>query len=114
MSKIESSIKHCQACGTPVVRRIPDDGDTRERAVCPGCGKIHYVNPLMVVGTVPYWGDRVLLCRRAIEPRLGKWTLPAGFMELDETMAEGAARVLSGAEAAMRWPVTLSVEPLPW
>lgn len=92
VSKIESSIKHCQACGTPVVRRIPDDGDTRERAICPTCGKIHYVNPLMVVGTVPYWGDRVLLCRRAIEPRLGKWTLPAGFMELDETMAEGAAR----------------------
>lgn len=85
-------IRYCQACGTPVVYRIPDDGDTRERAVCPACGKIHYVNPLIVVGTVPYLGDRVLLCKRAIEPRLGKWTLPAGFMELGETMAEGAAR----------------------
>ena len=85
-------IKHCQRCGTAVVYRIPDDGDTRERAVCPACGKIHYVNPLIVVGTVPYVGDRVLLCKRAIEPRLGFWTLPAGFMELGETMAEGAAR----------------------
>ena len=86
-------IKFCQACGTAVVYRIPDDGDTRERAVCPACGKIHYVNPLIVVGTVPYFEDgRVLLCKRAIEPRRGFWTLPAGFMELGETMAEGAAR----------------------
>ena len=60
--------------------------------MCPACGTIHYVNPLLVVGTVPYLGERVLLCKRAIEPRLGYWTLPAGFMELDETMAEGAAR----------------------
>ena len=75
-----------------MVYRVPDDGDTRERAVCPNCQRIHYVNPLMVVGTVPYLGERVLLCRRAIEPRWGKWTLPAGFMELGETMAEGAIR----------------------
>ena len=75
-----------------MVYRIPDDGDTRERAVCPSCGTVHYVNPLLVVGTVPYLGDRVLLCKRAIEPRWGKWTLPAGFMEMGETMAEGAAR----------------------
>ena len=97
-------IKHCQRCGTAVVYRIPDDGDTRERAVCPACGKIHYVNPLIVVGTVPYVGDRVLLCKRAIEPRLGFWTLPAGFMELGETMAEGAARETdeeAGAQIAM-------------
>ena len=86
------SIKHCRACGTAVSYRVPDDGDTRERAVCPACGTIHYVNPLLVVGTVPCLGDRVLLCRRAIEPRLGKWTLPAGFMELGETMRQGAAR----------------------
>ena len=85
-------IKHCRLCGTPVQYRIPDDGDTRERAVCPACGTIHYVNPLLVVGTVPYLGERVLLCQRAIEPRWGKWTLPAGFMELDESMAQGAAR----------------------
>lgn len=86
------AIKYCRRCGSPVQYRIPDDGDTRERAVCPACGEIHYVNPLIVTGTVPTWDDRILLCRRAIEPRRGKWTLPAGFMELDETLAEGAAR----------------------
>lgn len=72
--------------------RLPDDGDTRERAVCPRCHTIHYENPLNVVGTIPVWGDQVLLCLRNIEPRRGKWTLPAGFMELGETTQEGAAR----------------------
>ena len=85
-------IKHCKNCGTAVVYRIPDDGDTKPRAVCPACHTVHYENPLNVVGTVPHFGDRVLLCKRNIEPRFGKWTLPAGFMELDETLAEGAAR----------------------
>ena len=75
-----------------MVYRLPDDGDTRERAVCPACDTIHYENPLNVVGTVPYWGDKVLLCKRNIEPRWGKWTLPAGFMELGETTLDGAAR----------------------
>ena len=87
-----SPIKHCKNCGTAVVYRIPDDGDTRERAVCPACNTIHYENPLNVVGTVPHWADQVLLCKRNIEPRWGKWTLPAGFMELHETTAQGAAR----------------------
>ena len=99
-----SPIKHCKNCGTAVVYRIPDDGDTRERAVCPACNTIHYENPLTVVGTVPYWGDQVLLCKRNIEPRWGKWTLPAGFMELDETTAQGAARETdeeAGAEFEM-------------
>ena len=75
--------------------RLPDDGDTKTRAVCPACHLVHYDNPLNVVGTVPVWGDTgqyVLLCKRNIEPRFGKWTLPAGFMELNETTAEGAAR----------------------
>ena len=97
------TIKHCRECGAAVDYRIPE-GDTRERAVCPACGSVHYVNPLVVVGTVPYIDDRVLLCKRAIEPRWGKWTLPAGFMELDETMAEGAARETdeeAGAQIAM-------------
>ncbi len=85
-------IKHCRQCGTQVDYRVPDDGDTKERAVCPSCTTIHYENPLNVVGTVPHWGDKVLLCKRNIEPRFGKWTLPAGFMELHETTAEGAAR----------------------
>ena len=89
---LRSPIKHCRNCGAAVVYRVPDDGDTRERAVCPACDTIHYENPLNVVGTVPYWGDLVLLCKRNIEPRWGKWTLPAGFMELGESTEEGAAR----------------------
>jgi len=89
---LRSPIQHCKQCGTAVVYRVPDDGDTKERAVCPNCSTIHYENPLNVVGTVPHWGDKVLLCKRNIEPRFGKWTLPAGFMELNETTAEGAAR----------------------
>ena len=78
-----------------MVYRLPDDGDTKERAVCPSCTTVHYENPLNVVGTVPVWGHdggQVLLCKRNIEPRRGKWTLPAGFMEMGETTAEGAAR----------------------
>lgn len=89
---LRQPIRHCKQCGTSVVYRVPDDGDTKERAVCPMCHTIHYENPLNVVGTVPHWGDRVLLCKRNIEPRKGKWTLPAGFMELNETTVEGAAR----------------------
>ncbi|MGE8319300.1 MAG: NUDIX hydrolase [Comamonas sp.] len=85
-------VSFCRCCGTAVEHRIPDDGDTRARAVCPACGTIHYENPLNVVGTVPYLGDRVLLCKRNIEPRKGLWTLPAGFMELAETTGAGAAR----------------------
>lgn len=88
-------IQHCRACGAPVVYRLPDDGDNRPRAVCTACRTIHYENPLNVVGTVPVWGasgEQVLLCKRNIEPRWGKWTLPAGFMELGETTAEGAVR----------------------
>lgn len=88
-------LKHCRVCGNAVVYRLPDDGDTRQRAVCPSCQTVHYDNPLNVVGTVPVWGDdgsQVLLCKRNIEPRRGKWTLPAGFMELGETTAQGAAR----------------------
>jgi NADH pyrophosphatase NudC (nudix superfamily) len=75
-----------------VSNRVPTTATTHERAVCPACDTIHYENPLNVVGTVPYLGDRVLLCKRNIEPRWGKWTLPAGFMELGEDHREGAAR----------------------
>lgn len=88
-----SRFKHCPHCGTAVHYRVPPQ-DNRERAMCPGCDSIHYQNPLNVVGTLPVWeaDGRVLLCRRAIEPRHGLWTLPAGFMELGETSAEGALR----------------------
>ena len=71
--------------------RVPP-GDTFPRHVCDQCGTVHYRNPLMVVGTIPEWEDQVLLCKRAIEPRLGLWTLPAGFMELGETTAQAALR----------------------
>ncbi|RZJ10157.1 MAG: NUDIX hydrolase [Rubrivivax sp.] len=88
-----SRFKHCPDCGHAVEFRIPPD-DNRERAVCPACGMVHYQNPLNVVGTLPVWeaDGRVLLCRRAIEPRYGLWTLPGGFMELGETTLEGALR----------------------
>ena len=89
---LPARIKHCRNCGAAVGYRLPDDGDTKERAVCPICGTVHYQNPLNVVGTIPHLGDQVLLCLRAIEPRRGKWTLPAGFMELGETVPEGAMR----------------------
>jgi len=81
----------CSNCGAKVVLRVPP-GDSLPRHVCDACATIHYRNPLMVVGTLPEWGDRILLCRRAIEPRLGFWTLPAGFMELGETTAQAALR----------------------
>jgi ADP-ribose pyrophosphatase YjhB (NUDIX family) len=91
MSISPRSIQHCRSCGTAVQYIVPPD-DNRERAVCGSCGTVHYENPLNVVGTVPTWQDQVLLCRRNIEPRRGFWTLPAGFMELGETTADGAAR----------------------
>ncbi len=83
--------KYCSVCGTELTRRVPPE-DNRVRDVCDQCGAVHYQNPRNVVGVVPIYGDRVLLCRRAIEPRFGKWTLPAGFMELGETTAQGAMR----------------------
>jgi len=85
------SIQHCRVCGAATVYREPPD-DNRERAVCTVCETIHYENPLNVVGTVPVFEDKVLLCLRNIEPRRGLWTLPAGFMELDETTEQGAVR----------------------
>jgi ADP-ribose pyrophosphatase YjhB (NUDIX family) len=84
-------MRYCSMCGNPVTVRVPG-GDTRPRACCDHCGAIHYVNPRPVVGTIPVWGDEILLCRRAIEPRYGKWTLPAGFMEVGETTGAGALR----------------------
>jgi len=83
--------RFCSNCGHAITRRVPE-GDSRVRDCCDRCGAIHYVNPRPVVGTIPVWNDQVLLCRRAIEPRLGYWTLPAGFMEVGESSAEGARR----------------------
>ena len=81
----------CSNCGARVVFRIPD-GDTLPRYVCDACGTIHYQNPKMVVGCIPEWDGRILLCKRGIEPRYGLWTLPAGFLENGETAPEGALR----------------------
>lgn len=84
-------MKYCSHCAATLVRKIPAD-DSRERYVCESCGSIHYQNPRNVVGSIPIFKEQVLLCRRAIEPRYGYWTLPAGFMELGESTAHGAAR----------------------
>ena len=84
-------MKFCSTCGQPVVQRVPP-GDNRERFVCEGCGTIHYQNPKIVTGCLPIYQDRVLLCKRAIQPRSGLWTLPAGFLENGETTIEGAIR----------------------
>ncbi|HET7773818.1 MAG TPA: NUDIX hydrolase [Burkholderiaceae bacterium] len=84
-------MKFCSNCAHPVSLRVPD-GDNRLRVVCDQCGTIHYENPRIVVGTLPIRHGQVLLCKRAIEPRSGYWTLPAGFLECGESVAEGAAR----------------------
>ncbi|HLT92053.1 MAG TPA: NUDIX hydrolase [Woeseiaceae bacterium] len=84
-------MKFCSNCGGPVGRRVPH-GDNRPRWVCDRCATIHYQNPKIVVGCVPERDGRILLCKRGIEPRRGYWTVPAGFMELGETLAEGAMR----------------------
>lgn len=91
MSIIHTPIHFCCSCGAPVMYAIPE-GDSIARHICTRCGTIHYQNPKMVVGCIAEWEGRVLLCRRAIEPRRGLWTLPAGFMENAETTAEAAVR----------------------
>ena len=88
------------------VRKVPE-GDDRQRLVCDSCGFIAYENPKVVVGSVAVWQDRILLCRRAIDPRKGFWTLPAGYLELEETAAEGARR-----EAWEEARATLEIEQL--
>jgi ADP-ribose pyrophosphatase YjhB (NUDIX family) len=95
----------CNLCGKPTEYRVPA-GDHRERFVCTGCGHIQYRNPKIIAGIIPEWRDgRVLMCKRAIEPRHGLWTFPAGFLELRESSGDGAAReALEEAQA--------DVEPL--
>ncbi len=84
-------MKFCSQCASPIEQRIPE-GDNRLRFVCPQCQTIHYQNPRIIAGCMPVWGEQVLMCRRAIEPRRGFWTLPAGFMENGETLEQAAAR----------------------
>jgi ADP-ribose pyrophosphatase YjhB (NUDIX family) len=84
-------MKYCSQCGQKVSQKIPE-GDNRLRFVCDDCGTIHYSNPNNVCGAILTWRSKILLCRRAIEPRYGLWTLPAGFMENGETITEAAQR----------------------
>ncbi|HAZ41912.1 MAG TPA: NUDIX hydrolase [Methylococcaceae bacterium] len=84
-------MKFCPDCSEPLRFEIPS-GDDRHRHVCMACGTVHYQNPKVIAGCLPVFGEEVLLCRRAIEPRLGFWTLPAGFMELGESVCEAARR----------------------
>lgn len=91
---MDPAINYCSNCGAPIAIRVPA-GDRLPRHICDACGAIHYRNPRLVVGTLPVWEDKILLCRRAIEPRHGKWTLPAGFMENGETVADAARRETS-------------------
>jgi ADP-ribose pyrophosphatase YjhB (NUDIX family) len=102
-------MRFCPSCGHQVEQAIPP-GDNRLRHCCPSCSAIHYQNPKMVLGTIPVWEDKVLLCRRAIEPRYGYWTLPAGFMENGESTGEGATRETleeAGARIALGEPFSI-------
>jgi ADP-ribose pyrophosphatase YjhB (NUDIX family) len=106
-------MKFCSNCAAPVVQRVPP-GDSVPRWVCDACGEIHYQNPKLVVGALAEYQGKVLLCRRAIEPRYGYWTLPAGFMENDETAAQGALRETleeAGARIALDAPFSLISVP---
>ena len=84
-------MKFCSNCGNQVTQQIPD-GDNRLRFVCDQCNSIHDQNPLVIVGILPEYKQQILLCKRAIEPQKGRWTLPAGFLENDESTLEGALR----------------------
>jgi ADP-ribose pyrophosphatase YjhB (NUDIX family) len=88
---VKIKVKFCCQCGATVTLRIPSD-DTLPRHICDACGTIHYQNPKIVAGCIPEWRGKILLCRRAIEPRYGYWTLPAGFMENGESTVAAAAR----------------------
>ncbi|MCH9020686.1 MAG: NUDIX hydrolase [Proteobacteria bacterium] len=97
----------------PTVLKVPE-GDNRERLVCESCGFILYTNPMVVVGAVCAWDGRILLCRRSIEPRRGYWTIPAGYLELGETTAEGAAReAMEEAGAEIEIEALLAVYNIP-
>ena len=91
-------MKYCSRCGADVERKVPGE-DNRQRWVCTRCDTVHYQNPIIVVGCIAEKDGKILLCKRAIEPRHGYWTVPAGFMELGESLAEGAARETLGVQS---------------
>ena len=107
-------MKFCPNCAAPLAKRVPP-GDSLPRYLCDACGSIHYQTPRLVVGCVPEWEDRILLCRRAIEPRYGYWTLPAGFMENGESAAQGALReTLEEAGARVELDAAFSMISVPY
>lgn len=91
----------CSNCGSPELQHTIPPGDNRPRQVCRKCATIHYFNPKIIAGCLPLWEDKVLLCRRAIEPRKGLWNIPAGYLEVGETVEQGAMREV-WEEAAAR------------
>jgi len=106
-------MRFCSSCGASVELRIPED-DSRERHICTACGIIHYQNPKMVICSIPVWGDKILLCKRAIEPRHGFWTLPGGFMENGESTTQAAIReTLEEANARIEITELYSMYSLP-
>lgn len=106
-------MKFCSQCGATVSHKIPE-GDNLPRYICDNCDTIHYQNPRIIAGCIAEWQDTILLCKRAIEPRYGLWTLPAGFMENKETTAEGAAReAMEEANARMQNMSLFSVFSIP-
>ncbi|MEW4983403.1 MAG: NUDIX hydrolase [Cycloclasticus sp.] len=106
-------MKYCPQCGNKTESKIPD-GDHQLRDVCGSCDIIHYQNPRIIAGCIPVWEDKVLLCKRAINPQKGFWTLPAGFMELGETTEQAAIReTLEEAEAIVQAEALYAVFNLP-
>ena len=106
-------MNYCPQCGSAVALIVPE-GDNRERHVCTDCDHIHYQNPRIIAGCIPVWEDKVLLCKRAISPRKGFWTLPAGYMELHETTEQAALReTLEEAEAVVKTDELYAVFNLP-
>ena len=106
-------MKFCSTCGNPVTRKFPE-GDTRLRYVCESCEEIHYQNPKVISGILPTYGDQVLLCKRSIEPRVGYWTLPAGFLENGESTLDGALReCVEEANATMVNPHLYAIFDIP-
>lgn len=106
-------VKFCALCGAKTENRVPED-DHNPRDICSSCGHIHYVNPKLIAGAIPIKGDKVLLCRRNIEPRKGYWTLPAGYMEMSESSQEGAAReTFEESEATLENMELYSIIDLP-
>jgi ADP-ribose pyrophosphatase YjhB (NUDIX family) len=107
-------INFCSSCGAATELRCPDD-DNRPRHICVSCGTIHYQNPNLVIGSIPEWENKILLCRRAIEPRHGLWTLPGGFMENAETTTHAAIReTLEEANARIEIGDLFSMYSLPY